>query len=146
MTTSQRLRGYAGDWASIQGTVQFITSNARQESNGVSITPKRGVPTLSRGLFGATVAPAPSEMERRARQAQATALFDREALSLLTKFENRVLVSLDDVGAMAKTPVGWTKVAALMQAYFIEVIGLHMRITEEGKSALSDLREYVQKV
>jgi hypothetical protein len=87
-----------------------------------------------------------SEADRRLRKAQANALFDPEALDFLTKFENRVALDLDEVGAMAKTPIGWTKIAALMQAYLVEVVGLQMRVTEEGRSQLANLRKYIERV
>ena len=123
-------------------TVQFGVSNATNESAGVDASPN-GSPREPLGSF---TSPGVSKMSRRVRQAEAAALFDPEALRFLKEFEHRLALSLDDVGAMAQTPVGWTKIAVLMQAYFVEVGGLHMRITEEGKSALSKLASYVQKV
>ena len=70
-------------------------------------------------------------------------LFDTDALAMLERFERKQMISLDDIADLARTPIGWTKVGLLMQAYFIEVIGLDMRITSEGRQALARLDEYL---
>ena len=87
-----------------------------------------------------------SDFQRRQRRAEARVLFDDQSLALLEHFAHQNLIELDQVAALAETPSGWSKIGLLMQAYFVEVIGNHMRLTEDGHRAMANLDDYAQRV
>ena len=126
----------SGETTSLGGSTNaFVESSETTGSfNGLSIS------VSSNGHRNET-----TEIVDRLRRAQANALFDQEAVRYLYRFNLRVTVGVEEVDEWIEEPIGWTKIAQLMQAYFVEVVGFHLRITEQGKDALAGLRSFVSQ-
>ena len=90
--------------------------------------------------------PRPSEIEQVMadfRAAQASALFDPEAMALLESLEEKPLFDFNELTEIILTPLTWVKLAVLVRAYLAEPLDNGVRITQKGSQALKMMSKYL---
>ncbi len=86
----------------------------------------------------------PSEQQddedaRRNRRARANALMDAESLNLLKLFNEHKTFYVEDLSERLDRLTDWLKIALLVRADFIEVLGSTVRVTPDGLAAWKQL-------
>lgn len=80
------------------------------------------------------------------RAAQASALFDPEAMALLEFLSKKPLFDFGELAEKVLTPVMWVKLAVLVRAYLVEPLDNGVRVTPEGSQALKRVSSYLSRL
>lgn len=100
----------------------------------------RRLPSLAKGR---------SEVDKltaKSRAAQASALFDPEAMALLETLVKKPLFNFQELVEENLTPRMWIKLSVLVRAYLVEPLDNGVRVTMEGSEALKKMSKYLSKL
>ncbi len=79
------------------------------------------------------------------RAAQASALFDPEAIGLLESLTKKPLFEFGELAENLTTEM-WIKLAILVRAYLVEPLENGVRVTPEGSQALQKVSNYLARL
>jgi len=80
------------------------------------------------------------------RAAEASALFDPEAMALLESLAKKPSFDFGELAEKFLTPVMWVKLAVLVRAYLVEPLDNGVRVTPEGSQALKRVSSYLSRL
>lgn len=86
------------------------------------------------------------ELTAKSRAAQASALFDPEAMALLETLVKKPLFNFQELVEENLTPRMWVKLSVLVRAYLVEPLDNGVRVTTEGSEALNKMSKYLSKL
>ena len=80
---------------------------------------------------------------QRQRAAQGRVLFDPDAVRILDTLATAPRYQVDKIQAIVVDAAGWLRLGLLMQAQFVEPVGLDFAVTTDGRDALSRLESFL---